>query len=180
MLLKRQVLDRIAAGELDLVFRRWKRPTVKTGGTLKTAVGELAIESVRVVTLKGISDADAKRAGYPGRAALLAELRQRQGKVYRIAVAFAGEDPRVALRSAPITREEADAVDSRLPWARTYLQLIEAQPGVRAADLAAQIGQQKAPFKQRVRRLKAGGLTESLDTGYQLSKRGRALLRHLR
>jgi hypothetical protein len=31
-------------------------------------------------------------------------------------------------------------------------------------------------FKQRVRRLKSAGLTESLDIGYRLSPRGEAVL----
>jgi ribosomal protein S19E (S16A) len=34
-------------------------------------------------------------------------------------------------------------------------------------------------FKARVRQLKELGLTESLDVGYRLSPRGRALLRRL-
>jgi hypothetical protein len=34
MLLKRAILDGIADGRISLVFRRWRRPTVKKGGTL--------------------------------------------------------------------------------------------------------------------------------------------------
>lgn len=36
-----------------------------------------------------------------------------------------------------------------------------------------------ARFKPRVRQLKELGLTESLEVGYRLSPRGRAVLRHL-
>ena len=39
MLLTRTVLESIAAGSVSLVFRRWRRPTVKTGGILQTAIG---------------------------------------------------------------------------------------------------------------------------------------------
>ena len=35
---------------------------------------------------------------------------------------------------------------------------------------------EKKPFKISVRKLKGLGLTESLETGYRLSRRGRALL----
>lgn len=46
MLLKNSILKRIKAGEITLAFRKWKRPTVKTGGTLRTSVGVLAIDRV--------------------------------------------------------------------------------------------------------------------------------------
>ena len=36
---------------------------------------------------------------------------------------------------------------------------------------------EKRPFKQRVRRLKELGLTESLEVGYRMSPRGKAYLR---
>ena len=53
---------------------------------------------------------------------------------------------------------------------------IAAQPATLAADLAAQVGREKLPFKRDVRKLKELGLTESLRIGYCLSPRGRALL----
>ncbi|MEL6761809.1 MAG: hypothetical protein AAFP04_15605 [Myxococcota bacterium] len=55
MLIKRAVLDRIVTGEIDRAFRRWKRPTVKSGGRLRTAVGELAIEEVVKVSLESLT-----------------------------------------------------------------------------------------------------------------------------
>ena len=42
--------------------------------------------------------------------------------------------------------------------------------------LAARAGIDRPTFKQRVRRLKALGLTESLEVGYRLSPRGEAVL----
>jgi hypothetical protein len=47
---------------------------------------------------------------------------------------------------------------------------------VRAADLAAAMGRERQPFKADVRKRKELGLTESLEVGYRLSPRGRALL----
>ena len=47
MLLRVEQLKQIMAGVIFLVFRRWRKPKVKTGGTLKTAVGLLAIDSVQ-------------------------------------------------------------------------------------------------------------------------------------
>lgn len=39
MLIRSRVLTEIAAGRVRLAFRRWRRPTVVAGGTLRTAVG---------------------------------------------------------------------------------------------------------------------------------------------
>ena len=36
MLLDRRTLDGIASGEIDSAFRRWKRPSVRSGGTLRS------------------------------------------------------------------------------------------------------------------------------------------------
>ena len=48
---------------------------------------------------------------------------------------------------------------------------------MRAADLAASFGRETQPFKLDVRKLKALGLTLSLEVGYRLSPRGEAYLR---
>ncbi|GAA3107661.1 hypothetical protein ACFQ0X_07165 [Streptomyces rectiviolaceus] len=60
------------------------------------------------------------------------------------------------------------------------LELIDDQPGVRAAELADHVGRETQPFKADVRKLKERGLTESLETGYRLSPRGRLVLGRLR
>jgi hypothetical protein len=59
------------------------------------------------------------------------------------------------------------------------LRLIADNPGVVSTDLAPQVGMERPPFKLNVRKLKASGLTESLEIGYQVSPRGRAVLRAL-
>ena len=56
------------------------------------------------------------------------------------------------------------------------MDMIARHPGRRAADLADQLGWLTPRLKRHVRRLKQLGLTESLDKGYRLSPRGRALL----
>ncbi len=64
MLLKRDLLDDIKAGKVDLIFRRWNRPTVRAGGTLKTKVGLLAIKAITDMSADAVTDAEAKRAGF--------------------------------------------------------------------------------------------------------------------
>lgn len=190
MLLNRAILDRIVAGHVDLAFRRWTRPTVRTGGSLRTRVGLLRIEKVEVVPISSITEDDARRAG-TNLADLLSFLQSKEtGDVYRIDLGPVVADPRVALR------EDADLSDSdvadlrtrldrldraskRGPWTTRVLRLLDANPHVRAQDLAEGLGLAKVAFKDDVRKLKSLGLTISHSPGYELSPRGRALLEHL-
>jgi hypothetical protein len=64
MLIKLEVLEAIKRGEIDLQFRRWSRPSVKTGGTLKTRVGIMKIGRVDEMQPEDVTDADARRAGF--------------------------------------------------------------------------------------------------------------------
>ena len=179
MLFRRPELDGIAAGTITLTFRRWDRPRVRPGGKQRTAVGVIAFGDVRLV--RTVSDEDARRAGQQSAAALLAGLRSRRGDVYRIEVCLAGPDPRVALRARKPAADELEAIRARLarigPWTYPVLTAIGERPGVRAADLAQSLGQEKRRFKLDVRKLKELGLTESLPVGYRLSPRGQAVLR---
>ena len=191
MLLRTAVLERIVSGEVSLVFRRWRRPTVRSGGSLRTALGVLRIVDVIRVTEADISDADAAGAGFSSRAALLEGLGGREGQVYRIAVEYGGADPRIALRQqddlsdAEIEHivgrlQRLDARSSAGPWTARVLAAIEAQPGVVAWTLAEGLGCERDWLKPRVRKLKNLGLTISLETGYELSPRGRVVLDRLR
>jgi hypothetical protein len=187
MLIRRSVLDRIVAGEIDLVFRRQKRPTVKSGGTLKTVVGVLDIVAVEPVEIGDLTAADARRSGHSSVDALRADLLQKpDGTFYRVEVRYAGDDPRVALRNtSELTDDDVATLRSRLdrydagargPWTRQFLGMIGDRPHVRAPDLAASIGWETKPFKEQVRKLKALGLTISHSPGYELSPRGRAFV----
>ena len=62
------------------------------------------------------------------------------------------------------------------PWTRATLASIDRRPATRAAELAEELGRETLPFKRDVRKLKELGLTESLDSGYRLSPRARALI----
>lgn len=64
MLLKLELLEAIKAGKVDLVFRRWSRPSVKAGRTLKTKVGLLRIGAITDMDPADVSEADARRAGF--------------------------------------------------------------------------------------------------------------------
>jgi hypothetical protein len=184
MLFRLDELRRIREGEITLAFRRWRRPTVRAGGTLRTRAGVLAIDSVEPIGEEDVTDEDARRAGAPDRDTLLARLRP-EGRLHRVEFRLAGPDPRIALRErSKVSAAERAEIDARLarldatsrhgPWTRTVLRLIAERPGTRAPDLAASLGRETAPFKADVRKLKELGLTESLEVGYRLSPRGRA------
>ncbi len=196
MLLTRPVLDRIVAGEVDLVFRLWRRPTVKAGGRLRTVVGDLAIHDVDVVDPEAITEGEAERAGFADADSLRAALAPRRttserarvarpdetSRVFRVRVSYAGADGRAVLRETVLGRSQLAAMVDRLeamearaaePWVFATLDLVARWPGRRAPELAEMLGRETLPWKAQVRRLKELGLTESLPVGYRLSPRGR-------
>lgn len=193
MLIKNAILDRIKAGEITLIFRRWKKCGVRAGGTQMTQRGVLGVDSVEVVTERKITPADAAAAGFVSKKDLLASMppAEEGTAIYRIGVRWAGEDPRKALRDeADLSKAELDDIIAKLkkldagskrgPWTESYLQMIRDQPNTHAAILAEQIGLTIPTFKPWVRKLKALGLTESLRPGYRLSPRGARVLNALR
>jgi hypothetical protein len=202
VLLNRPTLDGIVSGEIDLVFRRWRKPTVKPGGRLRTAVGVLDIASVEIIESADIDDAQAARAGFTSTAALLHELtrprssRARGAQVddtsqwYRVQVSLAGPDDRIARRETLLARTELADVVARLanmdarsrrgPWTKRTLELINRWPARRAPELAEMEGCETVAWKAEVRRLKELGLTESLPVGYRLSPRGQQVLKTMK
>jgi hypothetical protein len=186
MLIDNPTLQGIVAGRIRVVFRTWQRPTVKTGGRLRTRLGVLAIEAVDAVKPSEVSAKDIKLAGYANARVWLDSLSGRDGTLYRIRLHHAGEDPRIALREQPLDETEQLKVQTRLQrmdqasssgaWTLRYLALIAARPTQRAPELAELMGLETKPFKQRVRKLKELGLTESLKVGYRLSPRGQSYL----
>ena len=187
MMIRPAELAAIKAGTIDLAFRRWAKPRVVVGTRMRTGVGLIEVTSVEQVSVSQLRADDARRAGAPSLAALKEALAARaDDPAWRIGVAYAGPDPREALRAAVPDAEEIAAVNARLDrldaasahgaWTRETLDLIDLNPTVRAPDLAAQVGRETADFKKDVRKLKELGLTESLAIGYLLSPRGEAVV----
>ena len=187
MLFRPATLQGIADGTVTAAFRRWDRPRVRPGGRQRTPVGVVAFDRVEQVAREALTELDARAAGLGGLDELLALVDRRpSGTIYRIDLRLAGPDPRVALREAVPASDQVPEVIGRLqrldrashhgPWTAATLRAIGEAPGVRAADLAASLGRERAPFKLDVRKLKELGLTESLSPGYRLSPRGRAVL----
>jgi hypothetical protein len=183
MLFKRTILHRLIDGSATLAFRRWRKPTVRAGGRLTTELGVLAIDSVERIDDEALTEEAARQAGFESLAELQGLLRT-DGDLYRIRLHHAGPDPRTTLRdSAELDKadlqgvvERLEAMDRNRAWVQPTLELIERHPGRRAPDLATELGREAKQFKANVRRLKALGLTESLEVGYRLSPRGKVVL----
>lgn len=189
MLFEQRFREPIADGSVTVTFRRWKTHQVKAGNRYRTPVGMIEVDAVDIVDESAIAGRDVTRAGYPSAEALVADLRGSPGQaIYRVRFHAVHEaDPRDELAASDrLTDEEVADLDRRLerldrasswgPWTLPTLRAIEANPEVRAGDLADGFGREKEPFKLDVRKLKNLGLTLSLGTGYRLSPRGRAYL----
>jgi hypothetical protein len=180
----------LADGSITRTFRTWRRAQVKAGGRYRVGGMLLEVDAVSRVALGDLIDADAVAAGERD----LASLRRRLGDpppatvVWRVDLHYVGPDDRLALRADDaLDGPELAALQARLrrldaasgtgAWTTQVLRLIEGRPGVVSTELAALRNQERQAFKTDVRKLKNLGLTESLDVGYRLSARGRALLK---
>jgi hypothetical protein len=178
----------VADGSVTLAFRNWRHQDVKPGQTFRTGAGVVRVESVEVVDAEAITDEEARAAGHRDADRLRSRLREGPDlATYRVVLAYAGPDPRIALReAAELSDADVAAIDARLerldrasshgPWTMATLDLIRRRPHTRAPDLAAEMGRERDPFKIDVRKLKNLGLTRSFDVGYEVSPRGLAYL----
>ena len=189
--------QRIATGELILTFRRWRRPQARVGGRYRVGEGTVEVDQVCPIADGAITAEDARAAGFETPAAALEaiERNQRRGadrgaQLYRVAFHFAGPhvDPRERLQADDaLDHEELENLMQRLAKmdGRSQRGAVDDrdargdsphQPGTRAGDLAAAQGCETPKFKSDVRKLKALGLTISLEVGYELSPRGEVVL----
>jgi len=190
MLFTAATLRGLAEGRVSFTYRRWEVVRPKVGSRFTTSAGVVEVTSITAADEQQLTAQDATEAGFDSVADLVKWCRAKgQGDLYRVGIVLAGPDPRVALRGqAALDPTDVVALNSKLdrmdraaeqPWTRSTLRQIERLPGVVSTELAAEAGQERRTYKLRVRRLKALGLTESLERGYRLSPRGQAYLNTL-
>jgi hypothetical protein len=176
-------------GTITVAFRRWRRPQVVAGHQYRTGQGMVLAEAIDVITPPDITPELARAAGFPDVPAAIADLRgDAELPLYCVRFrALDTPDPRDELAStATLSDDDAAAIAARLarmdaaskrgPWTAAVLEQIAARPAVSSVHLAETLDWDRPDFKLHVRRLKALGLTISLDVGYRLSPRGAALL----
>jgi hypothetical protein len=187
MLFTAATLRGLTEGRVNCTYRRWEVIRPKVGSRFTTSAGVVEVTSIAPAEEEQLTDRDAADAGFDSVAALVKWTSAKgHGDLYRIGIVLAGPDPRVALRgSAELAPADVSALSARLdrmdraaeqPWTHGTLRQIQRLPGVVSTELAAEAGQERRAYKLRVRRLKALGLTESLQRGYRLSPRGQAYL----
>ena len=92
MLIKREILEAIKRGEITLQYRRWRRRSVKAGGTLKTKVGILQIGEITPITVDDVTEVDVRRAGFVDVPDFLKWLEtMKPGELDRIEISFLRE-----------------------------------------------------------------------------------------
>jgi hypothetical protein len=187
MLFTAATLRGLNEGRVSCTYRRWDVVRPKVGSRFTTSAGVVEVTSISRADEQQLTEQDAAEAGFDSVADLIKWCRAKgNGDLYRIGITLAGPDPRIELRRkdnldpADVTTLNAklDRMDraAENPWTRNTLRQIQRMPGVVSTELAAEVGQERQAYKIRVRRLKALGLTESLDHGYRLSPRGQAYL----
>jgi len=191
MLFKMKILEQIREGKVKIAFRNWKKPTVKKGGTLLTAVGQLKMTSIEIIGYNNIREDEIRKAGYDNRADFDKTLAGRDGDLYRIRFSLDREDPRIELReTTSMSKAEIDMLTQKLErfdkaskqgnWTRKVLTLISKRPEEHAIYYANLMGVEKDWLKINVRKLKNLGLTISYAHGYAVSPRGEAYLAALK
>jgi hypothetical protein len=93
VLIKLEVLEAIKRGDVTLLFRRWTRPSVRAGGTLKTKLGLMQIGQIDEIDPAYVTVADARKAGFSDLADFHRWLdTMKQGPLFhRIEVSFGGQ-----------------------------------------------------------------------------------------
>jgi hypothetical protein len=187
MLFTAATLRGLTEGRVSCTYRRWEVVRPKVGSRFTTSAGVVEVTSITCADEQQLTERDADEAGFDSVADLIKWCRAKgNGDLYRIGIALAGPDPRIELRRTNnLQAADVAALNAKLdrmdraaeqPWTRSTLRQISRLPGVVSTELAAEVGQERRAYKLRVRRLKALGLTESLERGYRLSPRGQAYL----
>lgn len=190
MLFKKEFKEAIRTGRITRTYRAWKRPQAKLGNRYNLAPdGVIEVHRIAQVLLRDITDTNARKAGFPNKEKLISYLKHPVDEpVYQVDFTYVGagrvRSPVIDPASSEVAAElviKLGNMDQRAEsaWTETTLTLIKARPGKRAADLAPVLGWPTATFKSQVRKLKALGLTLSLETGYQLSPRGNQVLEEI-
>jgi hypothetical protein len=187
MLFQTRFHEAIRSGEITCTVRIWRRPHVRIGGRYRLGQGAIEVDRILEAGFDALTPALARRTGFASLVELLKVAKHGHGE--RVFIIDFHYVDRTTLGPVTDTKgldrpaltellAKLDAMDarSRRAWTRETLRAIAKHPGTRATDLAAELGRERDEFKKDVRKLKALGLTLSLEVGYRVSPRGSAVL----
>jgi hypothetical protein len=191
MMFKSQFLDGIRSGEITRTYRRWKKIQVKQGGTYQLMRGgAIEVTGIHAIDAQDISTGDAIKAGFKSAADMMTYVDKisTDGELYNILFKYSGEVKKCHPENNGLVNEsEWQALDSKLkkkdgnsktgPWTRGILTTIDRNPGMSSVEMAVLLKREQMGLKRDVRKLKALGLTVSLETGYKLTERGESFLK---
>ncbi|WP_294269420.1 hypothetical protein [uncultured Chryseobacterium sp.] len=191
MLFKDVHLKGIREGKITLAFRQWQKASVKKGSLLNTSVGLLKIDSNETVHEDHITDDEALQAGFTNKKQLLKSFHHNHsGEIFKIALHYHAEDPRIKLREqAELSDQQFEDISRKLErldqyckngqWTKQVLVSIKDHPHLPAAGIANLTGFEKEWLKLNIRKLKNMGLTISHTVGYEISPLGSEYLKKL-
>lgn len=180
--------EAVATGQITVTFRLWKRLHAKVGGRYTVGRVVIEVDAIEMIPFRAVTKRDIKLAGASSKDA----IRERAAHagpmdddtlVYRIEFHVVGTRPTEV--AAPfdeghvaLINKKLDAMDARSKtgaWTRATLSLIAEHEAMVSTELAARMHRPRMEFKADVRKLKALGLTESLEVGYRLTPLGRRI-----
>jgi hypothetical protein len=68
----KELRDDVAAGDITVTIRLWRRPHAKVGGRYRVGLVDIEVDRIDQVPFASVSDADVRRAGEESREALRA------------------------------------------------------------------------------------------------------------
>lgn len=180
--------EAVASSRITVTFRLWKRLHAKVGGRYTVGSAVIEVDAIEMIPFHAVTKRDVELAGMPTKD-VLRERAAHAGPidddtlVYRIEFHVAGAKPADIVapdddEHVAVVKKKLDAMDARSKagaWTRSTLSLIGENEGMVSAELAAQLHRPRVEFKADVRKLRALGLTQSLEVGYRLTPLGRRI-----
>jgi uncharacterized protein YqfB (UPF0267 family) len=85
MTFTKRLHDGIKSGKITCSIRIWQRPHVKAGGRYALGAGEIEVDSIRLIELRDVTPALARKSGFNGLVDLLKVAKHGPGEnVYLI------------------------------------------------------------------------------------------------
>lgn len=178
MLFKSCFHEAIRRGELSSTVRIWRSARVRVGHSYRLGSGAIEVQRIQEIGFDGLTAALARRCGFASLVELLKVAKHGAGeRVFLIDFRYVERPVQRESSSEVSTAQLIDklsAMDRRAgrPWTHATLRAIAQHPGERATELAARLQRERDDFKRDVRKLKALGLTISLEVGYRLAPAG--------